>query len=461
MSLLVGISIRTHIKNSQLTLTEQAIYTESFAWSLSGQEGSVEQIYTNESHTKAFILCKTDDMTSLTTSASDYQMFLTGYKGKLNNNPTGAIYIFGSTGYMGFYLVDQRGFSPAMYDLVIRNTKLVTSETGDVDTSDMDVSFSKYNQIRIYANLGASGAVTAKFLDNENATVSDIYAETVAVAAETEYKDKLAADLVQMNNDVSKLEEYKSRLNSLGVYVPELPKSIAGDLISEDSSITKDNPVEFDESMIDATTSSVVSADENISEQINDKATSTEDDIATAEGATTEAISDDTAISDSEDTVSGEAASGEEETPTLYLKTNYVFPNGYNFDWQSFDINSDFVTDLIGDKSFSQYVNTRKQEVANFGGAFPTSLNKNDYVTWTTLQGDSFDTDDADSIFSDKDTEIQNNINNYVDTLFDYYNTKYTYQVTDLFNLLKVSYNAHDSVDLFDVNTDEDVLLMY
>ena len=75
--LLVSIGISKFRYDTQ-SLSGMAVYTNAFSMSLSGTEGSVRGVYSNNDHTKAFVLLKFADMTNLPVKASDYSLYLTG-----------------------------------------------------------------------------------------------------------------------------------------------------------------------------------------------------------------------------------------------------------------------------------------------------------------------------------------------------------------------------------------------
>ena len=64
----------------------------------------------NSRNTGVFLLIKNDDVALTSTNADDYQVFLTGADGDLQNNPSMTVYSFGLTGYVGFYFTDAKGF---------------------------------------------------------------------------------------------------------------------------------------------------------------------------------------------------------------------------------------------------------------------------------------------------------------------------------------------------------------
>ena len=65
-------------KDNKQELTTKAKYTTEFVTSRTGISGTVEEVYANKEHTKAFVLLKFDNVDSISTDAKNYQLFLTG-----------------------------------------------------------------------------------------------------------------------------------------------------------------------------------------------------------------------------------------------------------------------------------------------------------------------------------------------------------------------------------------------
>lgn len=231
-----------HFNDNHQTLTAKCVYTNKFKTSLTGASGSVQDVYVNSAHTKAFILVKFDDVSNISTDASSYQAFLTGSSlnktaTKLNINPSGSIYMFGSTGYMGIYLSESRGFDKQILDVVVRaNTQLAKADTSANQNVNSDASFKKYDQFHIYFNAGGADATVAPILDtSDNIKVSDMYDAFISSSKEKTVRDKLDADLSTMKLDLAKIQEYKQRLATAKVQIPDDPEIIRGDACQTDS----------------------------------------------------------------------------------------------------------------------------------------------------------------------------------------------------------------------------------
>src|SRR3954454_21251155 len=64
--------------NTQATLSDKALYTNSFTTSKSRLAGSVSEVYSNELGNKALIVMEFAESAQISYNASDYQAFLLG-----------------------------------------------------------------------------------------------------------------------------------------------------------------------------------------------------------------------------------------------------------------------------------------------------------------------------------------------------------------------------------------------
>lgn len=231
-----------HHSDSKERLGSQSMYTQSFTTSISGISGTVSGIYSNSTNTRVFLLLKIADISNMPADANSYQMFLTGsslsQKGThMNINPSGAIYMFGSTGYMGIYLTESRGFDPQILSLVVRSNEQLQIDDNALATSQTlpDSSFSKYDQFQIYFNPGASGIEYNEVLDEQELKVSDLYEALITRPDEDALRKQLDSDVKTMRTDIDRINEYTNRLMTTDrVQVPAMPSAIAGDTYTID-----------------------------------------------------------------------------------------------------------------------------------------------------------------------------------------------------------------------------------
>lgn len=426
LAIIVGIGEKTKYDNSKITLTTQALYTtDAVQWSLSGQQIQVQNIYRNSDSTKAFVLFYMDDMSDMSTEADDYKVFITGSNNtEITHQMTGAFYIFGSTGYMGLSLMDSLGFEPAISNVVIRNTSMVTAaaKSEDEDTGYTDESFNIFNQMQFYANFSGTDAVEVNFLDDTDATVYDIYAETVLPEKEQEIRQTLNTDLVKYNDGLSLLNEYRRRLESYGfTNIPSIPDCIANDYVTTNAADTDDNPTEFDESMLDLN-SSVIKSNYN-----EDLAISSNDDI-----------------------------SRYVDSDTIYIATDFVFPGGYQYNYQDVSLTDHYLTQIVPDGETYESWRAAKQAEANENSGYS-------WYTSTTSgwlrNGTVYTYNPETTLESEKSyNQAINDYNNEINTLI---SLKQQYQCTDLYELFDLESTAEALTTVVDINATSGLVTMY
>lgn len=232
------IGMKSYRDNHQ-ALTDKAIYTTEFTMSRSQAKGHVVDIFTNEAKTSALVLLKFDDVSQISVDANNYVVFLRGYdlnkneKVKMESNPSGAIYMFGTTGYMGIHLVDKQGLANQITYMTIRNDKELTNvDSENIELEEgVDSQYATYDLTDIFFNMGANNTTVVKCLDNDVLTVRDMYEECVARYREKEIKDKLETDLNKMRSDLVQIAEYEQRLNNLDIAINKPYDVIDGDYI--------------------------------------------------------------------------------------------------------------------------------------------------------------------------------------------------------------------------------------
>ena len=245
LSLVTGMCFVSHVKNQDTTITTRALYTTKFTTSKTQVTGTVEQVYVSNDKTRTFLLLHFDDINKVSANANKYQAFLTGADVERNaqtlkSEPSGSIYMFGNSGYMGVYLVNTEGFPAQILDLTIRcNSELVASESQASDEME-DASFAKYDQFRVNFNPGATETVSLDCLNDDKApSVKDLYNQSVVVSATETMHEALRTDMENMRVALNQIDEYEDRLsNTDNVQVPERPELIKGDTIDKDDKDT-------------------------------------------------------------------------------------------------------------------------------------------------------------------------------------------------------------------------------
>lgn len=246
-----GMCMQRDFSNQGDTIQTKAKYNSTFTTSKTDIKGKVIDVYASKDRTKAFVLYQFENVADVSTDANQYRSFLTaasvqGNSKTIKGKPAGSIYVFGNTGYMGVYLVNDEGFKPQVLQLTIRSLKELKANNLTKSKSDQaktDPSFTENDQFNIYANPGADDATNIACLNSQSApTVTDLFNETVGKTMEKELKSKLVEDLNQMKASLTKINEYSTRLTKQdGVQLPNTPELVAGDSITVDDNGTKDN----------------------------------------------------------------------------------------------------------------------------------------------------------------------------------------------------------------------------
>ena len=229
-SLVMGGAFHSYREKAKVTLDGKAIYTEQFETSITQVTGTVAGVYCNEDQTKVYVLLKYDDPGSVSLNVNDYKVFISAFKEHLAKEPKGVFHVIGSTGYLGIELISNGGFKSQVMDIWVRiGNNIRKASVEESDLHKIDKSFTENDQFRVLINPGAKEVKHAEVLDNDNATIADIYKALVAVDQEDEMKGKLQESLNTMQVDFNKADEYRRRLIELNVRVPKLPSMMAGD----------------------------------------------------------------------------------------------------------------------------------------------------------------------------------------------------------------------------------------
>lgn len=241
---MTGVSIYNKFGLDDQMLASRAVYTTDATFSRTNQTSKVVGVFTNSDKTRGMVLIKFADGVNISSSASDYKVFTTASnlkKGKedLTSKPAGSIYVFGTSGYVGLYFVDNGGFNSQIFKSTIRMEK----EFKSVDDKQIvkeqlpGESYSEYDQADFYYNLGATQATKLETLDNPDFSIQDFYVEAVGSKLNTDLRKKITDNLNTMSKTMLQIRELKSRLEStaidgVGLVVPDLPKEISSDSFS-------------------------------------------------------------------------------------------------------------------------------------------------------------------------------------------------------------------------------------
>lgn len=249
---LLGVSgVGFSIEKNRKQLGSQAVYTQTFKTSKTNIPGEVTGVYSSKDKSKAMVLLKFENVVQVAADAKDYQSFLTaanlsGGQELPKGSPKGSIYVFGTTGYIGVYLVNAGGFDSQVLNLTMRaKSELVVPNSVNSNKDKIDSSFSNFDQWRVYFNPGASEAKHVDSLDGATPDPKQMFYEMVTVPKEDETRTLLDGDLKKMQTTLADVEEKTNRLNTTtvgntGVKVvapgamdpSRVPVQIAGDKVT-------------------------------------------------------------------------------------------------------------------------------------------------------------------------------------------------------------------------------------
>ena len=236
-----GASFATYHSEQKVKLTGQAVYTTKLKFSKSDHSGEISNVYRSSDGKTAYVLFKMDDVSDMSLTSSNYKIFVSAFNEKLKFNPSGSFFIFGSTGYMGIRLHDERGIPKQILDITIRSTKDISDSDTDGSTisdNGEDASFKKYDQAQIYANPGGSKAKVMKDLNNASITPNDLYMTMIANPADAKVHKDIKASEAKLDRLLTRAHEYSTRIKDLGYNVPPTPTWMDGDHVINGKFIT-------------------------------------------------------------------------------------------------------------------------------------------------------------------------------------------------------------------------------
>ena len=342
-------------------------------------------------------------MSQIPIVAEQYQMFMAGSNtnqtySRLKSAPSGGLYVFGSTGYMGVYLVDVGGFHSQICALTLRSlsTASMIGATRDLSPSDPN---NVYDQAMIYFNPGANGVRHAQFLESDVIDVFSMFEEVIGRPREAEIRQQLRTDLETMLIQQRSAADYLERLRIENVASPTIPEWMNGDVIEARN---KDGEVL---SWLDS-------------------------------------------------------SKGWSDGKTLYyledIRFKYtpavVLPGGYDFDWEAKSVSEGYLDDLVGDKTVSAYFAGKAQELEkNLDNEVVVSQDRYSYTDGSVV--DMNEETGNRTIISEIKT---------LQSIFEaYYDAKYDYQVTQLGSLLSLEDSMHNIGKNYTTNYSEDTLTLY
>lgn len=233
MGITIGFSWRLEMVARRNRLSDHALLTERFRTSLSNETGVVLGVYTSLDRTNAMIILHFDHVRQMSHNANNYHIFYSALGERRLNHPSANIFMFGSSGYMAllFHDPEGEGFVPQVSDIIVWHASDLVSNLGDRGAID---SFDRYDQFRIFANLGASHAIHMPLLDGDVMDVRELFTGTILVSEHDLIHEQLTLELNQMSASLARIAELRERIERQGVVVLDDPMFVVGDRVALD-----------------------------------------------------------------------------------------------------------------------------------------------------------------------------------------------------------------------------------
>ncbi len=419
-ALLLGGATTSALQNNAATLDATVLYTPSFTTSKTQLQGSVPGVYTSTDGKRAVVLMQFKDSSSISANASNYQSFLTGTTRDLGQESpktevSGEIVVFGNTGYMAVVLDSDRPFEQQLLNLVIRSNSELAYKPGDQreirEDLKSDASFTKNDQWQVVFNPGASAVVDASSLDAEVFDPGAFFADVVIAPEEQVVRARMDGELGQMQVDLARIaeatEQAASAQSSDGVrlVLPDVPEQIAGDEVTgEEGQAPADTNGLTDEEILAATV----------------------------------------------------------DTSTLALKTDWVNPKGFDFDWRSGSVAEGYLDSIVpDDMTYSAYLASKTGEGQDEDAR--SSLRISDLL-WELTDGTILAGPGGASDYRSNDTTVKplNDARNSLAQAYqDYYTHKSDYQIKSFSELIELELELRNVRTGSSVNDSPEALLVY
>lgn len=391
-------------QNGRASLSQTALYTDSFTTSKTQLEGQVTGVYRNQLGNKTLVMMNFGEQSQISYSADDYEAFLLGSSPDLKTEKVdtsgikGSFHVFGSTGYVGVILEADQPFQRQVLNLTMRaNAELSFKEErasgGSADTLAGDASFAKYDQWRVFFNPGASGAKHIAALDASAFDPARAYYDIVLKDDETAARGALDNKLTQLRADRSQISAYTTDLQTTkvdGLFLrpPTVPEAV------RDDSVTGLTQAEAD---------------------------------------------------------AGKKGSTKDQTG-LTLVTKYTVPGGFNFDWRNGNIYDGYLNKLVpSGSSYAKFLADKNDEPQDDTSQAITNM------PWLLSDGSDLKKD-----YTASDVTVRpltNVMNNLSQAYRDYYTHKTEYQSELLFDLLDLDVELRNVQSNSSVREDGDFLV--
>lgn len=235
--LLSGLSFVTHRADVAESVSAQAVYTEDFNFSLSGEKMYVEGIYGNEDKTDVMILLRMQSPEVMSADADNYELFITGEEDALSYEPDVSLSLFGSTGYGIIRFQHEEPIPKEITDITIRSNADLSAQEGTGSSGEKDStdgSFGKYDQGKLYVNPGADDVKTLDWLKAGEDDPTKLYTALVAESVDAEIRKEITTHTEELGKLLNREQEYTNRLASAGYQPPAQPWFVSGDYVDDD-----------------------------------------------------------------------------------------------------------------------------------------------------------------------------------------------------------------------------------
>lgn len=391
---LTGYAVHVNNKQNQQKVSSTALYTSEYTWSRTSATGEVVSLMASEDRQRVFMLLKNDQNAANSFDASKYTVFMSNRdRSEFINIPKLTIYSYANSGYVGFYFSNAAGFDNQVISLIIRNDSTASDMANDntmYADAERDVSFQEHNQIRIYANFGASGMETLDILNDPNANHLKLFADTAKLLPDgtditqsyKTYTSNAQSKLMTMSSELTEIYSCRERLESMGVQVPDLPYYIKNDVVNTSINNFEMEPYQFASEMLDGDSAGTSGTNFLVSEKTETIATET--DASTSENVA--------------DAPSGAKYINSDgvEVSYYYLHTDYLYPGTVSLDWQGRNLSYGFITqtnmykESVGISMYNAYTDYTdwKSICREYAAEMPTSVS---YPSWRYADGSYVD----------------------------------------------------------------------
>lgn len=388
--LLVGSTAVSAFRNNQEAMDSTSLYVNQFTTSRTQLSGTVPGVYVSPDRTRALVMMHFSDPSKISTTASSYQAFLSGATMEMQDQPLkneweGQVVVFGSTGFIGMVLDSTDGpFAEQVLNLTMRaNSELVYSPGDAKIRSDLrgQNSFIENDQWRIYFNPSASSAQVVESLAGRSFDPGAVYYELVVAPKEATTRQALEDQLGVMRADLARIAEYEDALGRTS--------TLDGDFLVNPRVPTPQDALRM------------ISGDEVVGE---------------------EAVRDE----------DGEVITAS----TLELETDWVGPDGFDFDWRNGSIKEGYLHELVPEgQRYGQWLTAKSQ--AGRGGSDSERVRfRPTDVEWTLTDGTLLaDHERARTTGMNDVLALRTNLSSAYST---YWDSKEAYQVTLPLELLNM-----------------------